>query len=170
MRRVNGVKLLVVIDATEASNRVLRYVGQLARGCDGPEFHLTYIASHVPAQFLETGGSELPEQEERLESTLRRQQRGWMAVADRKAWRILRTAQSTLQQAGVASTRIHACVSSPLDARQAADEVLLLAGDQGCRTVIVGRSAHSWFRRLSGGGLAEQILRRAKGYAVWVIG
>jgi nucleotide-binding universal stress UspA family protein len=169
-RRVSDIKLLVVVDATEASQRVLRYVGDLANACDGPEFHLAYIAPHPPPEFLETGGSEVPDREERLESTLRRQQRGWMAVADRKAWRILRDAQSKLQHAGMAATRIHAHVSSPLDARKAADEVLLLARDQQCATVIVGRSAHSWFRRLGGGDLAERILRRAKGYAVWVIG
>jgi nucleotide-binding universal stress UspA family protein len=169
-QRADGIKLLVVVDATEVSKRVLRYIGQLASGCNGPEFHLAYIASHLPAEFLETGGSELPDREERLESILRRRQRTWMTVADRKAWRILRAAQSTLKQAGVGSTRIHACVSSPLDARKTADEVLLLAEDQHCGTVIVGRSAHSWFRTRGGGDLAEQLLRRAKDYAVWVIG
>ena len=168
-RGVNGIKLLVVVDATEASKRVLRYVGQFAAGCDGSEFHLAYIASHLPPELLETGGSELPEREERLESNLRRQQRDWMAVADRKAGRILRAAQATLQRTGLAAPRIHACVSSPLDARKAVDEVLVLARDQQCGTVVVGHRAHSWLRGLGGGDLADQLVRRAKGYSVWVI-
>jgi hypothetical protein len=62
------------------------------------------------------------------------------------------------------------CVSSPLDAREAADEVLLLARDQDCDTVIVGHTPQSWLSALGGGDLAEQLVRRAKGYAVWVIG
>ena len=66
--------------------------------------------------------------------------------------------------------RIHASVSSPLDAREAADEVLLLARDQACDTVIVGHTPQSWLSTLGGGDLAEQLVRRAKGYAVWVIG
>jgi nucleotide-binding universal stress UspA family protein len=47
--------------------------------------------------------------------------------------------------------------------------VLLLARERQCRTVVVGHSAHSWFRGLRGGHLAEQLVRSAKGFAVWVI-
>ena len=169
-RGISSIKLLVVVDATEASTLVLRYVGRLAAACDGPELHLAYIASHLPPELLETGGSALPEREERLESNLRRKQRGWMAVADRKDWRVLRAAEATLQKAGVAAPRIFAYVSSPLDARRAADEVLVLARDHRCGTVVVGHRAHSWLRGLGGGDLADQLVRRAKGYAVWVIG
>jgi nucleotide-binding universal stress UspA family protein len=74
------------------------------------------------------------------------------------------------QQAGVAAPRIFAYVFSPLDARRAADEVLVLARDHRCGTVVVGHRAHSWLRGLGGGDLADQLVRRAKGYAVWVIG
>jgi nucleotide-binding universal stress UspA family protein len=169
-RGISSFKLLLVIDTTEASKRVLRYVGRLAAGHDGPELHLAYIATHVPPELLEFGGSERPECEERLESNLRRQQRGWMAVADRKDWRVLGAAEATLQRAGVAAPHIFAYVSSPLDARTAADEVLVLARDHRCGTVVVGHRAHSWLRGLGGGDLADQLVRRAKGYAVWVIG
>ena len=169
-RGISSVKLLVVVDATEASTRLLRYVGRLAAGCDGLELHLAYIASHLPPELLETGGSAIPEREERLESNLRRKQRGWMAVADRKDWRVLHAAEATLQQAGVAAPRIFAYVSSPLDARRAVDEVLVLARDHRCGTVVVGHRTHSWLRGLGGGDLADQLVRRAKGYAVWVVG
>lgn len=168
-RGISSIKLLVVVDATEASTRVLRYVGRLAAACDGPELHLAYIASHLPPELLETGGSAVPEREERLESNLRRKQRGWMAVADRKDWRVLRAAEATLLRAGVAAPRLFAYLSSPLDARTAADEVLVLARDHRCETVVVGHRAHSWLRGLGGGDLADQLVRRAKGYAVWVI-
>jgi nucleotide-binding universal stress UspA family protein len=49
------------------------------------------------------------------------------------------------------------------------DEVLLLARDHACGTVVVGHRAHSWFRGLGGGHLAEQLVRSANGLAVWVI-
>jgi nucleotide-binding universal stress UspA family protein len=169
-RAINHVKALVVVDATEASRRVLRYLSQLATPGDQSEFHLAYIAARVPAELLETGGAETPDREVQLESNLRRQQRNWMAGTDKKAWRVLRAAQSTLHNAGVHKKRIHACVSSPLDAREAADEVLLLAREQDCDTVIVGHTSRGWLSTLSGGDLAEQLVRRAKGYAIWVIG
>jgi len=169
-RSITRVKALVVVDSTEVSDRVLRYVGQLAAAGDQSEFHLAYIASRVPAELLETGGAETSDREEQLQANLRRQQQAWMAGTDRKAWRILRAAQSSLHNAGVDRRRIRACVSSPLDAREAADEVLLLARDQDCDTIIVGHTPQSWLSALGRGDLAEQLVRRAKGYAVWVIG
>jgi len=169
-RSIKHLKALVVIDPTEASKRVLCYLGQLATAGDQFEFHLAYIASRVPAELLETGGAETPDREEQLQSNLRRQQRAWMAGTDKKAWRILRAAQSHLHTAGVDKRRIHACVSSPLDSRESADEVLLLARDHDCDTVIVGHTPESWLRGLGGGDLAERLVRRAKGHAVWVIG
>jgi nucleotide-binding universal stress UspA family protein len=169
-RSITHLKALVVVDSTEASERVLRYLGQLAASMDQPEFHLAYIAARVPAELLETGGAETPVREEHLQSSLRRQQQAWMAATDKIAWRILRAAQSSLHHAGVEKQRIHACVSSPLDTREAADEVLLLARDQDCDTIIVGNPPQSWLSALGGGNLAERLARRAKSYAVWVIG
>ncbi len=74
---------------------------------------------------MESGGSELPEREEAIESDLRRDQRHWT--------------------------------------------VLLMARNEGCRTVVVGHRAHTWFHGLGGGHLAEQLVRSAMGFAVWVI-
>jgi hypothetical protein len=91
---LSSIKLLVVVDATETSTRVLRYIGLVAAGCEGPELHLAYISPHPPPELLETGGSEVPERESRLGSNLRNKRRGWMAVADCKDWRVLRAAKS----------------------------------------------------------------------------
>jgi len=164
----NHVGVLVVVDATEASTRALQYIGMILTRHDRVDVHLAYIASRLPAELLESGGSELPEREEQLEADLRSAQRRWI-VADTKPDRILRAAHAALQRAGVTAARIHSCVSSPLDARTVADEVVLLARERQCRTVVVGHSAHSWFRGLGGGHLAEQLVRSAKGFAVWVI-
>jgi nucleotide-binding universal stress UspA family protein len=92
-----------------------------------------------------------------------------MAINDTKPDRILSRARATLLRAGARAARIHSCVSSPLDARTFADEVLLLARDQQCGTIVVGHRAHSWFRGLGRSHLAEQLVRSAKGYAVWVV-
>ena len=84
MRSIRHLKALVVVDSTEGSKRVLRYLGQLAAAGDQPEFHLAYIASRVPAELLETGGAETPDREEQIQSNLRRQQQAWMAGPTRR--------------------------------------------------------------------------------------
>ena len=166
---VNKLKLLVVVDDSEASKRVLRYVASVLARRDRIAVHLTYIASRLPAELLESGGSEVPQREEQIEAELRSAQCRWMAVADTKPAPILRAARGMLQRAGIAASRIHSCVSSPLDARTVADEVLVMARDQQCTTVVVGHHAHPWYRPFGGGHLAEQLVRSAKGFAVWVI-
>jgi nucleotide-binding universal stress UspA family protein len=167
-RSANELRLLVVLDGSDESNRVLLYLGRVLAGRDRIAVHLAYIASGLPAELLETGGSEVPEREKQIETDLRLAQRRWIA-ADTLPDRILHGARVTLKRAGVAATRIHSCISSPLDARTVADEVLLLAQDQRCDTVVVGHRARSWFGGFGGGQLAEQLLRRAAGVAVWVV-
>ena len=168
-RGIGTLKVLVVVDDTEASRRALQYVGRILARRESVDCHLAYIASGLPPELLESGGSELPEREERIESNLRLAQRRWTAAIDKKAERVLRAARTMLQRAGLAADGIHTCVSSPLDARSTVDEVLLLARDEDCQTVAVGHRAHTWFRELVGGHLAEQLVRMAKGLAVWVI-
>lgn len=165
----NFLCVLVVVDASEASTRVLRYIARILPHRSRVAVHLAYIAPRIPAELLESGGSEVPEREEQTEAELRSAQQGWIAAVDTRLDAILDTARTALKRAGVPARRIYSCVSSPLDARTAADEVLLLARDEHCGTVVVGHRAHSWFRGLAGGHLAEQLVRSAKGLAVWVI-
>jgi nucleotide-binding universal stress UspA family protein len=167
--RRDTFRLLIVIDASDASKRVLRYIGRILGRRDRVEFHLAYVTPHMPAEFLESGGSELPEREQEIESELRAEQNRWMAVNDTAADRVLRKARTALLRAGATADRVHSCASSPLDARTVADEVLVLARDQKCGTVVVGHRAHTWFRGLGQSHLAEQLVRRAEGYAVWVV-
>jgi nucleotide-binding universal stress UspA family protein len=168
-RRISDLRLLVIVDASDASRRALKYTGGILAHHVGMDCHLAYIAPGLPPELLESGGSELPEREVAIEADLRRNQRRWKAVMERKADRVLGAARAALQRAGLPPARIHTCVSSPFEPRSAVDEVLLMAQDEGCRTVVVGHSAHTWFRGLGGGHLAEQLVRRARGLAVWVI-
>jgi hypothetical protein len=115
------------------------------------------------------GAQSCPSVNLEIESDLRAQQNQWMAINDTKPDRILSRARATPLRACARAGRIHSCISSPLDARTFADEVLVLARDQQCRPIVVGHRAHSWFRGLGRNHLAEQLVRSAKGYAVWVI-
>jgi nucleotide-binding universal stress UspA family protein len=161
--------LLVVVGATAPGDRVVGYVGNLLAGCDKVSVHLAYISSSLPASLLETGGSKNAEELQRIESNLRSQQRRWMRSADKKPEAILAAARETLVQAGIARSLVHTCLSSPLDAREPVEEVLILARDRQCETVVVAHHSHAWYSELVGAHLAEQLVRRAEGFAVWVI-
>jgi len=168
-RHGDTLRVLIVVDASEASRRALQYIGSILGWRDRVEFHLAFVGPRMPAQFLESGGSELPDREEEIEADLRAQQQRWTAINEVAPHRILCIAHAVLLRAGATAPRIHLCVSSPLDARTVADEVLVLARDQKCGTIVVGHRAHSWLRGLGRGHLAEQLVRSARGFAVWVV-
>ncbi len=128
-----------------------------------------YLEPRLPAALLESGGAESAERDQQVEASLRAEQQAWIAASNRGADRVLHSARIALERAGVARSRIRSCASSPLDAASASDEVLLLARDERCRTIVVGHRAHGWFRGLTGGHLAEQLVRRASGDTVWVV-
>lgn len=168
-RTIGRIRLLVVVDATDASKRAVQYVSRILAGRDEVDVYLAYVTSGLPPELLETGGSGRSRREEQIESDLWVAQRRWTVATDKKAKQLLRIASATLQRSGVAEPNIHTCVSSPLDAGKTADEVLILARQQQCRTVVVGHRAHSWLRGLGGGHLAEQLVRKAKSLAIWVV-
>ena len=70
--RLRTEDVLVVVDGSDASNRAVGYAGQILPECDDIEIHLVFIATNLPPALLEFGGSESPEQEERLDAELLR--------------------------------------------------------------------------------------------------
>lgn len=92
-----------------------------------------------------------------------------MGTLDSTSQDVLSQSVARLQQAGIRRESISTCPSSPQDNRSAADEVLVIAETLACRTIVVGHTAHSWFRSLAGDQLAERLVRDAKGFAIWVI-
>jgi len=161
-------KLLVVVDDTESSGRVLDYLASLFAQQRNVHFCLTYLLPRLPAGLLESGGAEAPAAEERIERSLRLEQDRWMGALDSTSHEILSRSAARLRQAGIRNV-IDMCPSSPQDNRSAADEVLVIAETRGCRTIVVGHKAHSWFRETRGGHLAEHLVRNARGFSVWVI-
>lgn len=73
-----------------------------------------------------------------------------------------------LCRAGIDRSCIETYLSSPLDQRNPVEEVLLIARDRHCDTIVIGYRAHAWFG-VGRDPLAEHLIREAKGLAVWVI-
>jgi len=161
--------LFVVIDSSEASLRAVQYLADLFARRPHVHFCLMSLMPKVPAALLETGGAERPQDEAQIEANLRERQEDWMSSAAGPAEDVIGGARATLRRAGARAGAIRACQMSPLDNRTTVDEVLTVAEQQACRTIVVGHLAHSWFSGIGGGHLAEQLVRAADGRAVWVI-
>jgi len=157
--------VLVVVSETDASHRAVEYIGRILGNSSNVDIHLVFFGTNLPPELLEFGGSETPETEERLDNELHERQRRWIAVADEGPEAVLDGARDLLRRSGVEASRISTCVSSPLDHRTDADEILLLAQDEQCDTVVVGQGPSDE----RGRKLAQSLMRRADGHAIWIV-
>jgi nucleotide-binding universal stress UspA family protein len=155
--------VLVVVDDTESSKLAVGYTGRLLAGSD-IYIHLVCIAPRIPAGLLEFGGSERPKKEERLDAELHRRQLRWTDLAEQTPDAILDAAAEVLRRAGVGADRISTSVSSPLDLRADAEEILLLAQDEGCQTIVVGHHLSN-----DDGEKLAHALIRSPGYTIWAV-
>jgi nucleotide-binding universal stress UspA family protein len=88
-----------------------------------------------------------------------------MDLAEQGPEALLDAAGDLLRGEGVDADRISTCVSSPLDLRADADEILLLARDEACRTIVVGH----YLSNDHGEKLAHSLIRRSEGHTIWAV-
>ena len=118
---------------------------------------------------MEFGGAEDPQKEEWLEARLRASRHLWESAAKRKASGSLELAYADLRRAGFARGEIEVHFCYPSDRKNAPKEIMALARERGCHTIVVGRRSLSWLRRLLQTNPADEIVRLGKGFTTWVV-
>jgi nucleotide-binding universal stress UspA family protein len=118
---------------------------------------------------MEFGGAADPEKEELLEARLRASRHLWASAAKRKASGSLEVAYANLRRAGFARAEIEIHFCFPTDKRNAPKEILRLARERDCKTVVVGRRSLSWLRELLHTNPADELVRLGKGFTTWVV-
>lgn len=162
-------RMLIVVDESPAAQRAVRYVGKVVGKHRGFHICLAHLSPPLPSELLETGGSENPEKEQRIERQMRNQQKRWTAAAQARVKSSLTRAIAELRRAGLPASAIGTEFSSPTDAAGATAEILDLAKSHKCTTVVIGRQSSSWLREIVHMDLAEQLLRHGKGFTFWVV-
>ena len=166
---MRNAKLLVVIDESQASARAVSYVaGIIGRG-SGFKVCLAHTLPEIPAHLIEHGGAENPSEEEKLERDLHSDQNQWIVAARKKAQPILARARSVLRKAGLTASSIEERYCDPAEGRARGDEILELAREWKCHTIVIGSESLSMWRQLLGNDPVEELLRRGKGFTVWVV-
>ena len=158
--------MLVAVDESESSHRAVRYVGSLLRGTTNTEVTLFHVLKPMPRGLLEHGGAENPAAETKLGEQLRKDQQTWIRQETEFECPVLIKARETLTHAGFDPSRVELRIGHEEDI---ARNILEAAQSGKHETIVVGRHGSSGIKRLFGGGVTDQILRDAKGFAVWVV-
>jgi nucleotide-binding universal stress UspA family protein len=161
-----AMRILLAVDESENSRRVVRYVGALLRGTSDVAVTLFHVLKPMPRELLEHGGSENPAVEAQLSMQLRAEQEAWIRKEGEAECHILKQACESLSQSGFDTGRVTLKFGHEDDV---ANNILDEAGIGQHETIVVGRHGTSRVKRVFGGGVTDQLLRDAKGFALWVV-
>lgn len=166
---MQNTKLLVVMDESKASERAVSYVAQIVGRRRGFKVCLAHTLPELPASLIEYGSARNPDDEKKLEAELHAEQKHWVFAAREKGRPALKRARTVLRNGGVAAASIEERFCYPAEGRARGDEILELAREQKCHTVVVGSESLSWLKQLLGNDPVEELLRRGKGFTIWVV-
>src|SRR5579872_5964938 len=77
--------LLLLVDESSASKRMVAYVAGIIGRRRNFHIHLLYLMPFMPVQLLETGGADTPKKETELNAELHRQQDQWIVSKETAA-------------------------------------------------------------------------------------
>jgi nucleotide-binding universal stress UspA family protein len=166
---MSDTRILVAIDDSAASRRAVNYVATFVRRRRGFRLCLVHVLSPLPAGLLEHEGSENPQKEAQLEAQLKTEQERWISDAKRAAQKGLSRASAILRNAGVPARNVQALFCEPAEGRACAEDILQMARECKCQTVVAGRQSVSWFHELFSHDLAEELMRCGKDFSVWLV-
>jgi nucleotide-binding universal stress UspA family protein len=166
---MRSTRLLVVVDESKASKRAVSYVAQIVGRRQGFKICLVHALSEIPASLLEYGGGKNPEEEVKLDADLHAEQKQWVLAAQEKAQPTLTRASAVLRKGGLAANAIEERFCFPGDGPARIDEIFELAKKHKYRTLVVGSESLSWLRQLLGSDPVEELLRRGKGFTIWIV-
>jgi len=160
------MRILLAVDESENSRRAVEYVGSLLRRTPDVAVTLFHVLKPMPRGLLEHGGSENPAAEARLGAQLRTDQEAWIRKEREAECPVLKKACETLDRSGFDTSRVALKFGHEDDV---AASILEEARTGRHETIAVGRHGTSRMKRIFGGGVTDQLLRDAQGFAIWVV-
>jgi nucleotide-binding universal stress UspA family protein len=160
------MRILLAVDESENSHRIAQYVGSLLRLTPDVAVTLFHVLKPMPRELLEHGGSENPATEAQLGVQLRDEQGSWIRKERESECHVLKKACETLARSGFDTSKVSLKFGHEDDI---AGNILEEARNGHHETIVVGRHGTSRVKRIFGGGVTDQLLRNAKGFAIWVV-
>jgi nucleotide-binding universal stress UspA family protein len=93
----------------------------------------------------------------------------WTREAENATRPVFENAISILTRAGVPPNSIRRIVRQLVNHEDLTDDILKLAEENACQTIVVGRSSFPWFKETFHRHLADSLVRKATGITIWVV-
>lgn len=163
-------KLLLALDDTEASTQAVKYVGRTIGGDSAFAVHLLHVLAPLPPRLREFRGSENAKTERKLEQELIIKRERWIKDVEKAAQSIFNRAKLLLRKAGVPSGAIETEFRVSVNREDLINDILEAGRTNGCHTIVVGRESFTGLKKIFHRHIADELMRKAKGFTVWVVG
>jgi nucleotide-binding universal stress UspA family protein len=160
-------RILIGVDASEASRRAVDYVADMLGGRHG--FHVGLVHLELPPKMLEWGGSEDSNIEDDVSSERAKVYQKLEEKTIKNGQQMLEKLKGILTERGIDVTALLVRFEEPLDRKHIAHDILTIAKERGYGTIVVGRHLFSGLKRLFGHHVGEELVRTGKGVTIWVI-
>jgi nucleotide-binding universal stress UspA family protein len=159
-------KILVAVDDSEASRRLLPAVAARAGQSEASRLILFHLVPALPPRYLERRGAEDPAEKIRIEDEQEIEAEQWAEEGER----LLADSKRMLERHGITTDRIDTRVVGPLQPHdELAAAIVEHARTLGCGTVAVGQLSVPCIREAPHNHLGDEIRDRAEGIQVWVV-
>jgi nucleotide-binding universal stress UspA family protein len=167
--KYSSKRILLGIEDSESSTRVVEYVADLASGNGGFVIYAFHAVGPVPLELREFRGAEDPKTEEKLDSLLYRKREEWIETAKSQARSLLNSVTLQLSALGIPENTITTHVIVLDHKEDLIGEILKTASRNQCGTIIVGQSSFPWFKELFASHTGEELLKQSEGFAICVV-
>jgi len=161
--------ILVAVDGSDAARRALAYVGEMVGARADTTLRLLHLLPPTPPAYLEHGGAEHPANQKRLDRELRESRESWLAEKRDEAQAVFEDAIRILESHGVVAARIETECRACVGRQAVAKECLEAAAAGGCDTIVLARQTMPWHKDLLHHHQSTDVVRRGRGFAVWVV-
>jgi nucleotide-binding universal stress UspA family protein len=165
----NAKHILIAVDDSEASYRAVAYVGSIMSGCESFRVCLLHALPPLPREFLEFGGSEDPQQEEREETRLQTEQARWIEAVAQAAEPVLTRAKQILHVARVPEDAMETQIVDTVNTQDIVLNILETAHARHCGTVVVGRKSYHGLKALLTSHVSDALISQGESLAIWVV-
>ena len=147
-------KLLIAVDASENSSKAVEHVGSFAADTEA-ELTLYHVVRSFGLGFLE----DFSVRDEDVEA--------FVEEAESNVLRMFRSYRDSLEKTGIASARIS--TKHILQRQSPAADIIREAKNGDYGTIVMGRRGLSRVYEFLMGRVANNVLSRAEGFAVWIV-
>ena len=156
-------KILVAIDGSKHSSRVIEYCGKQFSGMSDLSLTLFHVLPNLPPRFWDDGHILTKEEKEARQGVVDK----WLGNQKLATEPMLGNAVEALMRAGIPRERIE--TKTIPDSANEVTSILEEARDGGYLTLVLGRYGLSWIDEHVLGSTTGKIIHRGAGLAICVV-